>query len=216
MKLKYIALLVLVVGAFTAVAAQATAKHRSDKGQRVDRLARIDSDRDSASNRCEKQASLSRHRKDSDRDGRSDGREDSDGDGANNAAESKLRTNCDADNSRLVIDDAEVVSYSAGGGLTLRLENRGIVNAPVAADFRCEQELDDDAPGVADDATAACTTADLTAGTEVDDAVIKDGNFVWIELDAVEYADSDDDDADHADADSDDDADDDADDRDDD
>lgn len=195
MKIKYIALTVLALCAFTAVAAQATAKHRSDRAQKVDRLARIDSDRDSASNRCERQAGLRAHSRDSDRDGRLDGREDSDGDGANNAAESTMQTNCDVDTSRMVIDDAEVVSYSEADGLTLKLERRGLVTAPLSADLVCEQELDDDAPGVADDATATCTASDFTAGVEIDEAVIKAGSFVWIELDEVEAeADDDDDD----------------------
>lgn len=212
MKLKYLALVALALCAFTAAAAQAATKQKARSNHTV-RIA--DSDRDGASNRCERQADTSLRRKDSDRDGRVDGREDTDRDGTNNAAESVLRTNCDADTNNFEVDDAEIVKYDEANGLMLRVERRGLITAPLAEDLICEQEIeasasaaerdddsddindsdddsddndtedvdDDAAEDADDDTTVACTSADLTAGREVDEAVVKGGKFVRIELD---------------------------------
>jgi hypothetical protein len=194
MKLKYLALLVFALSAFTVAASQATAKHRADRAQKTKTVKIADRDHDAASDRCERQAGLNRFRRDSDRDGRADGREDSDGDGANNAAESTLSTHCDVDNTRFKIDDAEIVSYSTEAGLTLRTERGGLITAPLAADLTCEQEVEVEDESGDEDITVTCTAADLKPGVEVDDALIKNEQFSRIELDEVEVDDDVDDD----------------------
>lgn len=180
--LRRLAMLVLALTALAMLASQATAQKRGERTVRV-----ADSDRDWASNRCERQAGLNRYRKDSDRDGRRDGLEDSDRDGINNAAESTERTNCDVDNNYLKIDDAEVVSYSESGGLTLKLEDRGVVSAPVAATLVCTQEIElENENGEDDERMVECSRSDLTPGVEIDEAVMRGGEITRIELEEVE------------------------------
>lgn len=193
---KYAALVALALASVLALSAVAGARGNGH------RAVKADSDRDWASNKCERQAGLNRYRRDSDRDGRRDGLEDSDGDGANNAAESVKGSNCDVANSRLKLEDAVVISYSADSGLTLDVGYRGRVTAPVSDQLVCEQEIED---AFGEDRTVDCTVADLTPGTQIDEAIIRDGSFRYIELEEVEHDDADlDDDADDADDDADD------------
>ena len=105
-----------------------------------DRQARIDSDRDGASNRCETQASLDSTKTDTDANGTIDGLEDSDGDCANNAAESRLRTNCGVANTRFRIGKATIASYSAEDGLKLAIGRKGVITAAVSPTVVCEQD----------------------------------------------------------------------------
>ncbi len=133
-KTRFFALLALALVALAAVAVQAGAHGRGD------RSARIDSDRDSASNRCERQAGLDSANTDTDGNGTIDGLEDSDADGANNAAESRMRTNCGVANNRFKIKAATVVSYSEEAGLTLKIGKRGLVTGAVSTKLVCEQD----------------------------------------------------------------------------
>ena len=150
-----------------------------------DRQARLDGDRDSASNRCETQAGLDSTKTDTDANGTIDGLEDSDGDGANNAAESRLRTNCAVANKRFKLKKATVKSYSAEDGLTLAIGKRGLVTAAVSTNVVCEQ--DDVSDSSSDDKdTVACTTAELTEGSSVLGAKIKSGVFIKLRLAAAD------------------------------
>lgn len=133
---RLIAVLALALAGMALVASQAVA-HGNHRG---DRQARLDGDKDGASNRCEIQAGLDRANTDSDGNGTIDGLEDSDGDGANNAAESKLRTNCAVANKRFKIGKASVKSYSAEAGLTLAIGKRGLITATVSDKLVCEQD----------------------------------------------------------------------------
>ncbi|MFT4048868.1 MAG: hypothetical protein QM648_03425 [Solirubrobacterales bacterium] len=146
---RLIAVLALALAGMALVASQAVAG-----GHHRDRQARLDSDHDGASNRCEIQASLDRTSTDSDSNGTIDGLEDSDGDGANNAAESKLRTNCGVANKRFRIGAATVKSYSAEDGLVLAIGKRGLISGAVSSKLVCEQDdtSDDDS---SDDSTTA-------------------------------------------------------------
>jgi hypothetical protein len=186
MKLKYLAVLVFALLGLALAATQATA-HRSDRSGHKFRTA--DFDRDWASNRCERQAGLNLNDRDSDDDGTIDGREDSDGDGADNAAESSLRSDCGEINKKLRIKHAVIASYSEADGLKLKVGRRGTVTAPLAADFVCKREVEDDN---GDDDVVACTTADLVAGAEVRRARITDGSFSSIKLEEVDSTDDDD------------------------
>jgi hypothetical protein len=139
-KFQLIAVLALALAGMAIVVGSASA-HRGHG----DRQARIDSDRDSASNRCETQAGLDSTQTDTDGNGTIDGLEDSDGDGANNAAESRLRTNCAVKNTRFKLKKATVESYSAEEGLTLAIGKRGLITAAVSGNVVCEQdEVSDD------------------------------------------------------------------------
>lgn len=206
---RLLAVLVLAL-AGTALAVTQAGAHGGGKG------ARIDTDRDGASNRCEAQAGTDKTVADTDGNGTIDGLEDSDSDGANNAAESRLRSNCGRANTRFKIRGATVVSY-ADDKLTLKIGKRGLLTAPVSSSLVCEQpdnsedEDDvastsrrggDDGPGDDrrgrgrgdddrgehrrgrgdDDDTVACTTADLTEGTEIRKAKVKGGAFTKIRL----------------------------------
>lgn len=137
---RLIAILALALAGMAIVASQAVA-HGNHRG---DRQARLDGDKDGASNRCEIQASLDLTKTDTDDNGTIDGLEDSDGDGANNAAESKLRTNCAVANKRLKVGKATVKSYSAEGGLVLTIGKRGVITAAVSDKLVCEQDEADD------------------------------------------------------------------------
>lgn len=143
-KSRFLALLALALVALATVAVQAGAHGRGD------RSARLDSDRDSASNRCEQQADLDSANTDTDGNGTIDGLEDSDGDGANNAAESRMRTDCGVANTRFKIKKATVLSYSESDGLTLKIGKRGLISGAVSARLVCEQDdlsdSSDDAP----------------------------------------------------------------------
>lgn len=134
-KFQLIAVLALALAGMAIVVGSASA-HRGHG----DRQARIDSDRDSASNRCETQAGLDSTKTDTDDNGTIDGLEDSDGDGANNAAESRLRTNCAVKNTRFKLKKATVESYSAEDGLTLAIGKRGLITAAVSSNLVCEQD----------------------------------------------------------------------------
>ncbi|MBJ7354455.1 MAG: hypothetical protein JHC98_06480 [Thermoleophilaceae bacterium] len=134
-KFKLVAVLALALAGMAIVVGSAAA-HRGHG----DRQARIDSDRDGASNRCETQAGLDGTLTDTDANGTIDGLEDSDGDGANNAAESRLRTNCSVANTRFKIKKATVKSYSAEDGLTLAIGRRGLITAAVSPTVVCEQD----------------------------------------------------------------------------
>jgi len=134
-KFQLIAVLALALAGMAIVVGSASA-HRGHG----DRQARIDSDRDSASNRCETQAGLDSAKTDTDGNGTIDGLEDSDGDGANNAAESRLRTNCAVKNTRFKLKKATVESYSAEDGLTLAIGKRGLITAAVSSNVVCEQD----------------------------------------------------------------------------
>ncbi len=133
-KPRFLALLALALVALASMAVQAGAHGRGD------RSARIDSDRDSASNRCERQAGLDSANTDTDGNGTIDGLEDSDSDGANNAAESRMRTNCGVANKRFKIKNATVVSFSEEAGLTLKIGKRGLVTGAVSSKLVCEQD----------------------------------------------------------------------------
>jgi hypothetical protein len=146
-KFKLIAVLALALAGMAIVVGSASA-HRGHG----DRQARIDSDHDGASNRCETQASLDSTKTDTDGNGTIDGLEDSDGDGANNAAESRLRTNCAVANKRFKIGKASVQSYSAEDGLTLAVGKKGLITAAVSTKVVCEQ---DDVSDSSDDNTAS-------------------------------------------------------------
>lgn len=134
-KFQLIAVLALALAGMAVVVGSASA-HRGHG----DRQARIDSDRDSASNRCETQAGLDSSKTDTDDNGTVDGLEDSDGDGANNAAESRMRTNCAVKNTRFKLKKATVESYSAEDGLTLAIGKRGLITAAVSSNVVCEQD----------------------------------------------------------------------------
>jgi heat shock protein beta len=134
-KFQLIAVLALALAGMAIVVGSASA-HRGHG----DRQARIDSDRDSASNRCETQAGLDSTKTDTDGNGTIDGLEDSDADGANNAAESRLRTNCSVKNTRFKLKKATVKSYSAEDGLTLAIGKRGLITAAVSTNVVCEQD----------------------------------------------------------------------------
>jgi hypothetical protein len=237
-KFKLTALLALALAGMAIASASAFAHGHGS------RAARLDSDRDAASNLCEQQAGLDSTNTDTDGNGTIDGLEDSDGDGANNAAESRLRSNCGVANTRFRIKHATVVSYSDADGLTLKIGKKGLVTAPVSAKVVCEQ--DDTSSGDSSDAsttasvsrdggddpagddnggdrggpgrgndggpgddnggqrpprdggpgndqggddgedTVACTTADLTADTDVLGAKIKNGAFTRIHLAAAD------------------------------
>jgi hypothetical protein len=138
-KFRLIAILALALAGMALVASQAVA-HGGRGHHRGDRQARLDGDRDGASNRCEIQAGLDLSNTDSDGNGTIDGLEDSDGDGANNAAESRLRTNCSVANTRFKIGKAAVKSYSAEDGLVLAIGKRGLINATVSEKVVCEQD----------------------------------------------------------------------------
>lgn len=135
-KFKLIAVLALALAGMAIVVGSASA-HRGHHG---DRQARIDSDRDGASNRCETQAGLDSTKTDTDANGTIDGLEDSDSDGANNAAESRLRSNCAVANTRFKIKQATVKSYSAEDGLTLAIGKKGLITAAVSTKVVCEQD----------------------------------------------------------------------------
>lgn len=113
--------------------------------------ARADADGDGASDRCEARAGTSSTDTDSDDNGTVDGLEDTDGDGANNAAESKLKSNCAVANTRFKIRKAEVVSY-ADGNLTLKIgSNGGLITKAVSSRVVClmeDPESDDDSASV--------------------------------------------------------------------
>lgn len=113
--------------------------------------ARADADGDGASDRCEARAGTSSTDTDSDDNGVVDGLEDTDGDGANNAAESKLRSNCAVANTRFKIRRAEVVSY-ADGNLTLSIGSKGgLITKAVSSRVVClmdDPEADDDSASV--------------------------------------------------------------------
>lgn len=141
---RLIAVLALALAGMALVASQAMAH-----GHHRDRQARLDSDHDGASNRCEIQAGLDSTSTDTDSNGTIDGLEDSDSDGANNAAESRLRTNCGVANKRFKIGDATVKSYSADDGLTLAIGKRGLITGAVSAKVVCEQ--DDTSADTSDD-----------------------------------------------------------------
>lgn len=188
-----ILLLALAFTALALMATQASAHKRSVKAKKSPSHAVkiADRDHDLASNRCEQQAGTNRWRKDSDHDGRNDGLEDSDRDGANNAAESITRSSCGTKTTRMKIDDAKIVSLSDAGELTVRVGRRGVITAPLSSKLVCVQEVDDeledddDSDEVEesdDDVTHDCGVADLKRGVEIDDAVIRGGSFVWIEL----------------------------------
>jgi hypothetical protein len=145
-KFKLIVVLAFALAGMAIVVSQAAAHGHGP------RAARIDSDHDSASNLCETQASLDSTLTDTDSNGTIDGLEDSDGDGANNAAESRLRTNCGVANTRFRIGHASVVSYSADAGLALKIGKRGLITAGVADKVVCEQ---DDTTNSTDDNTAS-------------------------------------------------------------
>lgn len=147
-KFQLIAVLALALAGMAIVVGSASA-HRGHG----DRQARIDSDRDSASNRCETQAGLDSTKTDTDGNGTIDGLEDSDGDGANNAAESRLRTNCSVKNTRFKLKKATIKSYSAEDGLTLAIGKRGLITAAVSSNVVCEQ--DDVSGDSADDNSAS-------------------------------------------------------------
>lgn len=134
-KFKFVAVLALALAGMAIVVGSAAA-HRGHG----DRQARIDSDRDGASNRCEIQASLDSTKTDTDANGTIDGLEDTDGDGANNAAESRLRTNCAVANKRFKLGKAEVKSYSAEDGLTLAIGRKGLITAALSTKVVCEQD----------------------------------------------------------------------------
>ncbi|MBI2690620.1 MAG: hypothetical protein HYX29_01555 [Solirubrobacterales bacterium] len=134
-KFQLIAVLALALAGMAIVVGSASA-HRGHG----DRQARIDSDRDSASNRCETQAGLDSTKTDTDGNGTIDGLEDSDADGANNAAESRLRTNCAVKNTRFKLKKSTVKSYSTEDGLTLAIGKRGLVTAAVSSSVVCEQD----------------------------------------------------------------------------
>jgi hypothetical protein len=159
-KFKLIAVLALALAGMAIAAAGATAHGHGD------RAARLDSDKDSASNRCEVQASLDSTKTDTDANGTIDGLEDSDGDGANNAAESRLRTNCGVANTRFRLTHATVVSYSAEDGLALKIGKRGLVTAAVSAKVVCEQ--DDTSSDSSDDNTATVSRHGEDDGAEHD------------------------------------------------
>lgn len=139
---RLIAVLALALAGMAVVASQAVA-HDNHRG---DRQARLDGDKDGASNRCEIQASLDPAKADTDDNGTIDGLEDSDGDGANNAAESKLRSNCGVANKRLKVGKATIKSYSAEDGLVLTIGKRGVITAKVSEKLVCEQDEADDSP----------------------------------------------------------------------
>jgi hypothetical protein len=147
-KFKFVAVLALALAGMALVVGSAAA-HRGHG----DRQARVDSDRDGASNRCETQAGLNSTTTDTDANGTIDGLEDSDGDGANNAAESRLRTNCAVANTRFKIKKATVKSYSAEDGLTLSIGKKGLITAAVSPTVTCEQ--DDVSTDSNDDKTAS-------------------------------------------------------------
>jgi hypothetical protein len=155
-KFRLIAVLALAIAGMAIVASQAVA-HGS-------RAARLDSDHDSASNRCETQAALDSTKTDSDANGTIDGLEDSDGDGANNAAESRLRTNCGVANTRFRLGHATVVSYSDADGLALKIGKRGLVTAAVSSKAVCEQ--DDASDDSSDDNTASASSHGDDDGAE--------------------------------------------------
>ncbi|MBJ7458351.1 MAG: hypothetical protein JHD02_04105 [Thermoleophilaceae bacterium] len=134
-KLRLVAVFALALAGMAIVVGSASA-HRGHG----DRQARLDGDRDSASNRCEIQAGLNQSNSDSDADGTIDGLEDSDGDGANNAAESRLRTNCAVANTRFKLKKASIKSYSAEEGLTLAIGRRGLITAAVSPTVVCERD----------------------------------------------------------------------------
>lgn len=150
---RLIAVLALALAGMALAASQATAHG----GHRGDRQARLDGDKDGASNRCEIQASLDQTSTDTDSNGTIDGLEDSDGDGANNAAESRLRTNCGVANKRFRVGKASVKSYSAEDGLVLAIGKRGLITATVSDKVVCEQ--DDTSDDSSDDTT---TTASIS------------------------------------------------------
>lgn len=202
------ALIAGVVAALCLVAA-------TTAGARGDRAARIDSDRDGASNRCEKQAGLDKSVKDTDDDGTIDGLEDSDSDGLNNAAESRLRTNCGRANKRVRIGEATVVSYSSDDGLTLKIGKRGLIKGSLSAKLVCEQDVvsDDESEDEDEDFgdffrggrggwergrggdwddepdTESCTSDDLTEDREVISATLRKGVFTRIHLAAEDAGD---------------------------
>lgn len=113
--------------------------------------ARADADSDGASDRCEAHAGTSSSDTDSDDNGVVDGLEDTDGDGANNAAESKLRSNCAVANTHFKIRRAEVVSYT-DGNLTLSIGSKGgLITKAVSSRVVClmeDTESDDDSVSV--------------------------------------------------------------------
>jgi hypothetical protein len=163
-----------------------------------------DADSDGATNRCEAQAGTDPAVADTDGDGIADGAEDSDGDGADNAAESWLWTNCGDPTSRFKIHSAKIAGYD-NNVLTLTLKNGGVVAAPVSSDVKCRVKVI--SAGIAnsghggkgghrhgghghhhgkhhgdDNASRACTAADLTADTYVRKAKVRGGEFVKLKL----------------------------------
>jgi hypothetical protein len=128
-KLSLLAVLALAALALVAIPASA---HRNESSS-----VRSDADGDGASARCEAQAGTDPAVADTDGNGTVDGLENTDGDAANNAAESKLRTDCGKANTRFQIRRAKVVSLT-DGTLKISVGKSGIVGAPLSSRVICE------------------------------------------------------------------------------